>query len=161
LHRKWWEAVGGFPEQLDFGEDATFIVNAAKAGAVVHVANEAIVEWYPRRSYSEVIEQFFHYAQGLAKAGLSRRFHLRTMVQSVGAAALLLMGIVLQHWLPLVLLALLLCAYLWRKARQGCFSVPSWRTYYRVPAILLAIHVGTMAGIFSGTWLRLAGKSRS
>jgi glycosyltransferase involved in cell wall biosynthesis len=150
-----WAQVGGFPEHLDFGEDAAFIVAVAATGAQVHVEPKAVVHWRPRGSYWEVVQQFYHYADGLAQAGLSRTFHLRTIAQSVGSVLCISLGILLRHWLPWTLLLLLAGLYLWRKARQGCFDVPSWRTYCRVPLVLLAIHLGTMAGIIHGNWLRL------
>jgi glycosyltransferase involved in cell wall biosynthesis len=150
-----WAQVGGFPEHLDFGEDAAFIVAVASTGTQVHVEPQAVVHWRPRGSYWEVVQQFYHYAHGLAQAGLSRTFHLRTIAQSVGGVLCISLGILLRHWLPWMLLLLLADFYLWRKARQGCFDIPSWRTYYRVPLVLLAIHLGTMAGIIHGNSLRL------
>ena len=151
-----WEAVGGFPEHLDFGEDTAFIVAATGRGARLTLAPEAVVTWRPRRSYREVVRQFFHYADGAARAGLSRTLHLYTVAQSAAGLTLVLAGVVTAHWLPWVLLGGLAAAYLARKARQGCFDVPSWRTYVRVPLVLLAIHVGTVAGIVYGHLTRLS-----
>ena len=150
-----WAQVGGFPEHLDFGEDAAFIIAVAATGTRVHVDAQAVVHWRPRSSYGEVVLQFYHYADGLAEGGLSRSFHLRTIAQSVGGMLCISLGILLQHWLPWLVLLLLAGSYLWRKARQGCFDIPSWRTYYRVPLVLLAIHLGTMAGIVHGNGLRV------
>jgi uncharacterized membrane protein len=45
--------------------------------------------------------------------------------------------------------------YVLRKVREGCFSIPTWRTFYRVPLVLLAIHGGTLAGIAHGNVVRL------
>ena len=155
FHRELWAAVAGFPEELDFGEDTAFIIAATATDAHLQVEHAAIVYWRPRRSYGQVIRQFYHYAEGLARAGLGHAFHQRTIAQSTGGAACLLLGLASRHWLPWALLALLAGMYLARKARRGCFAAPGWRTYYRVPLILFVIHVGTMAGIVHGHWQRL------
>ncbi len=147
--------VGGFPEYLDFGEDAAFIVAVAAAGSRLEVSPQAVVRWRPRGNYREVMRQFYHYADGLGQAGLSRSFHLNTVVQSAGGVACAALGLVFHSWLAWAFVLLLAGSYLLRKARQGCFDIPSWRTYYRVPLVLLAIHVGTMAGIVHGNWRRL------
>jgi len=158
FRRAVWQALGGFPERLDFGEDTAFITAAVEAGFRLEVAPEAIVLWRPRRTYREVVRQFYHYADGLAQAGLSGHYHLRTAAQSVGGLACLVAGLVSGHWLPWALLAAGAALYLGRKARQGCFAVPGWRTVYRTPLVLLAIHIGTMAGAIHGNlrWLRRA-----
>ncbi len=156
FRRELWAKLGGFPKQgLQVGEDANFISAAMSAGAKLRVAPQAIVRWQPRGSYRAVVRQFYRYAKGAARGGLSRRFHLRTIVQSIGCITCLLLGLASKYWLPWVLLLLLIGIYLARQARRGCFAAPGWRTYYRVPLILLAIHIGTMAGIVHGQWQRL------
>jgi glycosyltransferase involved in cell wall biosynthesis len=154
FRRDVWAKVCGFPEYPDFFEDAAFIVVVGATGTRLHLEPSAVVHWRPRRNYREVVQQFYHYADGLAQGGLSRTFHLRTIAQSVGGLACVSLGILLRHWLPWTMLVLLAGSYVWRKSVQGCFNIPSWRTYYRVPLVLLAIHLGTMAGVIHGNWLR-------
>ena len=158
FRREVWARVGGFPEHLDFGEDTRFIVDAAASGARLVLAPDAVVAWRPRRRYRDVVRQFFHYADGLARAGMSGALHARTLAQSGAGLALLALGLLTRHWASWALLGGLAAAYLGRKARQGCFAVPSWRTYVRVPLVLLAIHAGTVAGIVHG---HLRGRGRS
>jgi glycosyltransferase involved in cell wall biosynthesis len=149
FRRAVWERVGGFPAQLSFGEDAAFVV-AAAAITPIHVATESVTFWRPRSTYGQLMRQFFHYADGLAQAGLSRQFHLKTVLQSGGMAAGVGWGLLSRRkWSWLVGMGIG-AAYLWRKAQAGCFDVPGWRTFYRVPLVLLAIHLGTMAGVIRG-----------
>jgi len=155
FHRQLWELAGGFPEELDYGEDAAFVLSARATGAWVGLQEDAIVYWRPRSNYREVVRQFFNYADGLAQGGLSGTFHLRTIAQNLMGLILVATGIVTQSWLPWALVFLLFCLYILQKARQGCFAIPSWRTYYRVPLVLLAIHVGTVAGMVHGNWRRI------
>jgi glycosyltransferase involved in cell wall biosynthesis len=158
FRRDLWAAASGFPEHLAFGEDTAFIVRAVARHGRLDAAPDAVVRWRPRRSYREVVRQFYRYADGIVAAGLSGRIHRATVTQSVGCLGLAALGLAARHWLPWVALAGLGAAYVARKARQGCFDVPSWRTYYRVPLVLLAIHVGTMAGILHGHGRRLLGR---
>ena len=160
FHRDLWEKVRGFPEAFDFCDDVAFILATAAAGARQHLEPAATVSWHARRRYRDVVRQFYHYAEDSAWAGLSGTLHLRTVARSAGGMACLVAGLVSRHWLPWTLLVGLAGAYLGRKARQGCFDVPSWRTSYRVPLVLLAIHAGTMAGILHGQWRRLASPPR-
>lgn len=155
FRRELWDSVGGFPESLDYGEDAAFMSTAMDAGAKLQAAPKAIVRWRPRSSYGAVVRQFYTYADGLAQAGLSRRFHMRTLAQDVGGLVCLSLGLATRRWPPWIVLILLAGAYLAQKTRQGCFSSPGWRTIYRTPLVLLAIHVGTLSGIITGNWRRL------
>lgn len=154
FRRSLWAQVGGFPEAMAFGEDAKFVLDAA-AISPVRVAKRALIFWEPRQTYTQVWQQFFQYADGLGRAGLSRQFHLKTALQSGGIAAGLAGGLLWRRWwLGLIGLGIGL-GYLWRKAQAGCFAVPGWQTNYRVPLILLVIHLGTMAGMIHGNWARI------
>jgi glycosyltransferase involved in cell wall biosynthesis len=156
FRRELWARVGGFPEAYDVCDDTAFILATASAGARIHREDGAVVRWRPRRSLAEVVRQFHAYAADLAWAGFSRSLHARTIAQSVGGLGLVALGLATRHWLPWAGLGALAGAYLGRKAWHGCFAGPTWRTYYQVPLILGAIHVGTMAGIVHGHWRRLA-----
>lgn len=155
FHRDLWSSVGGFPEHMDYGEDAAFVLAVRDFGAFIRVAEDAKVRWRPRKTYRSVAKQFFHYADGLAKGGLSGAFHKRTIAQHLGGLLCLALGLLWNHPLPWSLLCLLAAIYVVRKVREGCFSVPTWRTYYRVPLVLLSIHSGTFTGIVHGNVVRL------
>jgi glycosyltransferase involved in cell wall biosynthesis len=154
FHRELWSSSGGFPEAMDYGEDAAFVLAVRGRGATIEVANDARVRWQPRPTYRSVATQFYHYADGLAQGGLSNVFHRRTLAQDLGGLLCVALGLLWNHPLPWGLLALLAGLYGIRKAREGCFSVPSWRTFYRVPLVLLTIHGGTLAGIIHGNAVR-------
>lgn len=158
FRRSSWEKAGGFPEQLDYGEDTAFMLSAVRSGARLDYQPEALVHWRPRRTYRQVISQFYCYADGLGQAGLSRQFHLLTLAQSAAGWILILLGIASRSWIPWALLLALMLAYFARKARQGCFNIPTWRTFYRVPLVLAAIHIGTVAGALHGNWVRIRYK---
>lgn len=148
--RELWRRAGGFPEHLATGEDAQFILAAAGAGGRLALARAARVNWQPRSGYAQVIRQFYGYARGLAQAGLSRRFHLRTALLSAAGFVFLVLALLGSSWLPWALLLALAGGYFWRKARQGCWAISGWRTLYRVPLILACIHLGTLGGMIYG-----------
>lgn len=157
FRRSIWAKIGGFPEEMAFGEDAKFVV-AAAAISSIRVVNQAVIYWQPRQTYTQVLRQFYQYADGLGRAGLSRRFHLKTALQSGGIGIGLAGGVWWRRWW-LGLLGLGIGGwYLWRKKQAGCFAIPGWRTLYRVPLVLLAIHLGTMAGMIHGNGVRLLRK---
>jgi glycosyltransferase involved in cell wall biosynthesis len=146
--------MGGFPENLDFGEDTKFILDIAQ-NTRLSVAEEAIVYWRPRQNYWAVVKQYYHYAFGLVQARLSRRFHLRTIGLNLVGITGLLLSIGLKQLWPLMIVITFSIVYLWRKKRAGCFDGNSWRRFYLVPFALLAIHLGTIAGIIAGHCVRL------
>ena len=149
-----WERAGGFPQEMETGEDAAFLLTAVAAGAQLAVRRRARVLWQPRPHLGAVARQFYRYALGLAMAGLSRRFHRRTVTLAAVAWTLVLLAVLtgqLWLWALLVLLAL---AYLHRTHRQGCFDLPGWQRWYRVPLVLAVIHLATMAGVMAGNLRR-------
>jgi glycosyltransferase involved in cell wall biosynthesis len=72
-----WQAVGGFPEHLEFAEDTQFGQSLRDSGFHFAIARDAIVTWRPRRSYAQVYNQYFSYAVGDAQAKLSTGSYIR------------------------------------------------------------------------------------
>jgi glycosyltransferase involved in cell wall biosynthesis len=71
-----WQAVGGYPEWLDFCEDLVFdLALRAKYGAF-GFAPGAIVHFRPRASLPSFFKQYFLYARGDGKANLWLKRHL-------------------------------------------------------------------------------------
>lgn len=150
-----WQAIGGFPEQTYALDDLGFVLALVDQGHRMQTALEALVDWRPRSSYGDVLRQFHLYARDTARAGLTWRIYRRTLAQDVILAGLLLWGVIAPGPLPWLLLTGAITAYLYRKARQGCFATPDWRTLYRVPLILGIIHLGAVSGIAEGLLMRL------
>jgi glycosyltransferase involved in cell wall biosynthesis len=161
FHRDLWSMVGGFPEDMDYGEDAAFVLAVRDYGGFIRIAEDAKIAWRPRKTYRSVVKQFFHYADGLARGGLSGVFHRRTIAYDLGGILCIALGLLWNHPLPWSLLGLLVAVYGVRKVKDGCFSVPTWRTSYRVPLVLLAIHAGTLGGILHGNVARLMSAKKS
>ena len=87
-----WEAVGGYPEWLDYGEDLVFDLALLDAGARFAFAPEAVAYFRPRPSLRAFWHQYFRYARGDGKAGLWTRRHLIRYATYIVAVALIAVG---------------------------------------------------------------------
>ncbi len=70
-----WEAVGGYPEWLDYCEDLIFDFELRKRYGFFAWAPTAIARFRPRRSLREFFWQYYRYARGDGKADLWRHRH--------------------------------------------------------------------------------------
>ncbi len=124
-----WEAVGGYPEWLDYCEDLIFDLRlkqyltskSAAANTSLVFAPDALVDFRPRGSYRAFWKQYYLYARGDGKADLWRKRHAARYLTYLVAA-------------PLILLAgLRLHPLLWLLYLPGIFY------YYRQPYRRLAL----------------------
>jgi glycosyltransferase involved in cell wall biosynthesis len=99
-----WEDAGGYPEDMDFGEDMKFDFNLRNKGYRLVFCPRAAVYWKMRSSLDRMFRQFFRYAKGDALGGM---YPLRHMIRFASGAlflAVMLCGIFLS---PLVFTAFL------------------------------------------------------
>ncbi len=75
FRRSVWEAVGGYPEWLDFCEDVVFDLEVRRRFGPFHFAPGALVHFRPRPSLRAFARQYFRYARGDGKANLFPRQH--------------------------------------------------------------------------------------
>ena len=64
------EAIGGYPEWLDFCEDLVFDLRLRERGGPFAFAPEALVYFRPRPSLRQFFRQYYLYARGDGKANL-------------------------------------------------------------------------------------------
>jgi hypothetical protein len=94
-----WQAVGGYPEWLDYCEDLIFDLALRDKFGPFAFAPQAIAHFRPRASLRAFFRQYYLYARGDGKADLFRRRHaIRYMTYLVAAPAVLLAGLVLSPW---------------------------------------------------------------
>ena len=98
-----WEAVGGYPEWLDYCEDVIFDLKICeKFGPFVFVP-EAVVHFRPRPNLRAFFRQYHQYARGDGKANLFPRQHaIRYLTYLVVAPLLGYAAITVSPWLWLV-----------------------------------------------------------
>lgn len=70
FRRSAWEAVGGYPEWLDYSEDVLFDLWLRQDGYRVAFAPDAIARFRPRRTLTQFVRQYYRYARGDGQAGL-------------------------------------------------------------------------------------------
>ena len=160
-----WEAVGGYPEWLDFCEDLVFDLALRRAGMRFTFVPSARVSFKPRGSLRSFFRQYYQYARGDGKAGLyAARHAVRYGSYGVGVLAMLLGFCYKVSWL---VLALAVAAHIWRPLRRldslsRRLSGPqraeaaAW-----IPVIRLTGDVAKMVGYPVGLWWRYrSGRSR-
>lgn len=70
------EAIGGYPEWLDFCEDLVFDLRLRRGGGPFAFAPDAIVYFRPRPTLRQFFRQYYLYARGDGKANLWPKRHL-------------------------------------------------------------------------------------
>jgi hypothetical protein len=70
-----WQAVGGYPEWLDYGEDVVFDLALREQYGPFPFASNAIAYYRPRGSLRSYSRQYYLYARGDGKANLWPRRH--------------------------------------------------------------------------------------
>lgn len=149
-----WERIGGYPEWLDYSEDAYFHRQLLSQVRVLF-APDAVVEWEQRKTLASVFRQFFRYMEGEALGGLHASRNLLRFAVYLSALLCLLFSISR----PGLLLPMLLCG----TAFGIAYSIGSYRKFiglkcypllgpalFAIPALLLFADVAKMAGYLSG-----------
>ncbi|MDZ7836806.1 MAG: glycosyltransferase [Actinomycetota bacterium] len=112
FYRSAWQQVGGYPQDLDFGEDMKFNFLLKNQGYRIKFVPRAVVRWLMRTSLSSIFRQFFRYAKGDALGRMyTYRHGLRIGTVVMFLAFLALIFVV--SWWFLLPLGLLLLLYSW------------------------------------------------
>jgi len=108
LRKEAWEAVGGYPEWLDYCEDLVFDFALRDAGYRFAFAPQAVVHFRPRPTLGAFFRQYYRYARGDGKADLWRYRHLVRYGTYLGVGPLLLALALVHHpgWWALLVLGL-------------------------------------------------------
>jgi glycosyltransferase involved in cell wall biosynthesis len=112
------QAIGGYPEWLDYCEDLVFDLRLKATQAPFAFVPDALVYFRPRSTTSAYFKQYYRYARGDGKADLWRKRHaIRYITYFVAAPFILLLG----AWLHPLLYGLFLPAgavYLYQPYRR-------------------------------------------
>jgi glycosyltransferase involved in cell wall biosynthesis len=80
-----WEAVGGYPEWLDYCEDLVFDMRLKDLDKQFLFAPQAVAHFRPRSSLRAFYLQYYRYARGDGKADLWRKRHaIRYLTYTLG-----------------------------------------------------------------------------
>jgi len=161
-----WEAVGGYPEWLDYCEDLVFDLRLRAAGFRFVFVPEAVVAFRPRPSLAAFFRQYYRYARGDGKADLWRRRHaVRYATYLLAVPTIAGLAIAASPWWALAYgvgaLAMFATPYrrlvgLWRGLTPGeRLAALAW-----VPVIRVTGDVAKMLGYPAGWRWRLARRGR-
>ena len=156
-----WEAVGGYPEWLDFSEDVVFDLRLRKKFGPFVFVPEAVVHFRPRGSLRAFARQYYQYARGDGKAGLFPRLHaVRYFTYLVAAPLLSFAALAVSPWLWLVG-GLAGLAYIRLPLRRawprltGLAPLEALRLLITIPVIRVTGDAAKMLGYLAGTAWRL------
>ncbi len=158
--REAWQAVGGYPEWLDFCEDLLFDFALRDAGYRFAFAPQAVAHFRPRPTLKSYFKQYYRYARGDGKADFWRYRHLVRYGTYLVALPLLVELAIAHHplwWLALAAgLAAMMRAPLQRlrPALAGLSSRERWIALAWAPAIRVVGDVAKMLGYPVGVWWR-------
>jgi glycosyltransferase involved in cell wall biosynthesis len=162
-----WQAVGGYPEWLDYCEDLVFDFALLDKFQPFAFAPEAIAHFKPRGSLKSFCRQYYLYARGDGKANLWLKRHLmRYGTYLVGIPGIALLSAISPWFLLLYIVGAAL--YLKRPYQR---LIPALRRLNRsafaqleavgwVPVIRVAGDIAKMMGYPIGVWWRIQHKPK-
>ena len=160
FQKRAWEAVGGYPEWLDYGEDLIFDLKLREKFGPFPFAPRAIVYFRPRGSMPAFIRQYYRYARGDGKAGLWPKRHAVRYMTYLLLLPLLLRAIWRGRWPGWVGLLAGCAAYCYRPACRLWAATYGWRPPVRlrafglIPLIRLVGDLAKMVGYPPGVLWR-------
>ena len=153
------EAVGGYPEWLDYCEDLIFDLRLRERFAPFAFAPGALVYFRPRGSLRSFFRQYYLYARGDGKADLWRLRHLiRYLTYLVAVPVIGVLGWRRRCWWALYLISIpSMFITPWRRLPplwQGYGPLDRLKSILWVPLIRLVGDAAKMVGYPVGLWWR-------
>jgi len=152
FHKCVWAEVGGYPEWLDYSEDAYFhkqLLSRYRAA----FARDAAVDWEQRKSLRSVFQQFFRYMEGEALGGL----HTGRNLLRLGCYVTALICLPLLVTKPVLLLLLAICGLAYASAAYKNFirlkRYPLFGpALFVLPALLFLVDIAKISGYIHGVF---------
>lgn len=132
-----WEAVGGYPEWLDYSEDLIFDLALRERYGAFPFAGTAVAYFRPRGSLRAFFRQYYRYARGDGKANLWGKRHLIRYATYLIGLPLILRLIWREKVAGWLLLLAGLGLYTRRPAQRLWNDTAGWRPPARLRAFAL------------------------
>ncbi len=150
FHRRVWEDVGGFPEEVDFAEDSLFDERALAAGHRPAFEPDAVVWWEPPPNLRTLARTMFAWGDGDGRAGLRRYYRKLRFVRWWGSAAAALAALLTRpRLLPLALAPL--AAHTARATRHKYPVATGVGKYLWIPVAYAVANHAALAGYVAGS----------
>ena len=161
-----WEKAGGYPENMDYGEDMKFNFNLIYSGFSIKFNPQAEVYWNLRNNPAAVFRQFFRYAKGDAVGRMYPYRHAIRAVSLLLLAAVITASIIISPYV-LFLLLILMAAYSYKpylrinyflKNRLACPFIKNkkylasarLKIVFLIPLMLIYIDIAKLSGYIFG-----------
>lgn len=163
--REIWTKTGGYPEDMEYGEDMRFNFNIKAAGHKIKFNPRAVVYWKMRENPVKIFKQFFRYAKGDAAGGMYPLRHIIRFTALLTFLIILLGAFFFSKWILAVLIPLFII-YVFRPYdrlirntgfKGNCIfsrfekllSIPV------IPFLLLQIDISKMCGYVYGAFHKI------
>ncbi len=154
FRKECWEAVGGYPENLETAEDTLFDIKLKEKGFKFVFAENAVVFWEVRPNLTSIINQYFRYRRGDAHAHLFfPEYWGPRYISYITGLILAIFGF--YYPFSFIILFILVLFYL------GGYTILVYRkkriikSVIVVPALILATDISGMAGYIFGIMERI------
>ncbi len=160
FRREAWEAVGGYPEWLDYCEDLVFDFRLRAACGPFVFAPDAVAYFRPRPNLRAFVVQYYRYARGDGKADLWRLRHAIRYLTYLCVGPLIGVAGALNNpaWWALYLIAVPGMLWVpWRRLARmwnDLSHLEKLQAVLLVPLIRVAGDIAKMAGYLAGLWWR-------
>lgn len=159
-----WEAVDGYPEWLDYGEDIVFDKALRQRYGPFVFSDRSIAYFQPRGNLRSFFRQYYNYASGDGKANLWPLRHMIRYATYLVALPLIIRLIWREKWLGWVLLVFSVGTYTRHPAKRLWEATWGWRPPARarafglIPIIRLVGDIAKMIGYPIGLIWRLRNR---
>lgn len=160
FHKQAWEAVSGYPQWLDYGEDLIFDMALRRRYGPFPFVPQAVAYFRPRGSLRAFFRQYYRYARGDGKANLWPKRHAVRYTTYLLVGPFLLWLIWREKWQGWLGLLLGITAYCFRPFRRLWQATFGWRppdrlrAFALVPVIRVVGDIAKMAGYPVGLYWR-------
>jgi GT2 family glycosyltransferase len=149
--RACWRAAGGFPEQVNTGEDVAFSTAALASARRATLAPDAVVRWRGRQTWSANARMYWRYAEGDAILGAQPRAFIRGGAWALAGLLLLSGG---RRGRAMVSAGAL--AYVSLPVARARRTGLAFRHWWRIPGVLALKDLAMLGGTLAGLWRRSA-----
>ncbi|MBI4999493.1 glycosyltransferase [Candidatus Gottesmanbacteria bacterium] len=156
LRKTAWQAVSGYPEDLDYCEDLVFAQRLKERDFKFVLAKEALVFWPQKKNIRQAFWQFFNYASGDAQARYWPHVAKIILVyfRYFLALLLLILGFVYHILIYNILVAILILSYLLWSIFKNYRYVEHPSAFIYLPLLQIAADLAVMVGFLRGIFKR-------
>lgn len=146
-----WEQLGGFAEEYSHNEDYIFARKLRQMNKKIIFEKDALVDWFPRNTFSEAFTMFFRFALGDAQAGIFRGKVILIFLRYT--ILFLLSAFSFIDPRAFLLIIVVLSLYIFWAISKNYRYVKNWRAFFILPSLQftsdVAVIYGTTRGLLS------------